>query len=490
METRSRVLLVEDNPALAENVTEILEELDVDVRWASDGRGAIERAKEGFTVALVDVGLPGESGVDLMPRLRALSSDAEIILVTGHGTLESAIAAVRHGAFAYLLKPVDPEALLGAVERALSQVTLRRERTSLSRALGESEALYRGVVENVDALIVSVDPEGRVTFANAYALGVIGETLDEARGRPFAQVFGDPSDTEQTEAVDRVICAGIFRERQCVLRPAKGEKRVVRWTFTSVGDGQDRARVAIGIDVTETLELRRRTAESEALVAVGTLTAGLAHEIRNPLNAAALQLQVLQRRAAKVADEALREKILEPVQLVSVELGRLTTMLNDFLGLARPQAIERERFSIHGLASEVLRVEGPVCETHELHLDVEGDPELAVIGDRDRLRQVLVNLIVNAREAMLGSDTPGERITIAFAPDDADEGRVEVCVQDSGPGLPDDLDPFEPFITTKAAGTGLGLSIVRKIVRMHGSEIVLQNAPGGGALARFSLPRG
>lgn len=287
-----------------------------------------------------------------------------------------------------------------------------------------------------------------------------------------------------------MICAGAFRERQCVLRRASGDKRVVRWTFTSVGDGQEVARVAIGIDVTETLELRRRTAESEALVAVGTLTAGLAHEIRNPLNAAALQLQVLQRRAMKVVDEALREKLLEPVQLVSVELGRLTTMLNDFLGLARPQLIERERFSIHGLASEVLRVEGPVCETHDLRLGVEGDPSLAVVGDRERLRQVLVNLIVNAREAMLGAERSGNTITIGFEEDEADEGRVEVRVQDSGPGLPGDLDPFEPFITTKAAGTGLGLSIVRKIVRMHGSEIVLQNAAGGGALARFTLPRG
>ncbi len=473
MHTASRVLLVEDNVALAENVSEILEDLGVEVRVALDANSALAGAKKhDFDVALVDVGLPGLSGVELVPSLRQACPDSETILVTGQGTLESAIAAVRLGAFAYLLKPVDPGALLGVVERALAQVSLRRERAALSRALSESEALYRGVVENVDALIVSLDPEGRVLFANRSAYEALGGAT-EPQGRRFAEVFGD----------NGIDLRAMVRERQCVLRRADGARRTIRWTFTPVEQEGEVARIAIGVDVTETLELRRRSAEAEALAAIGTLTAGLAHEIRNPLNAASLQLQLLRRRAAKVDDEALRVKLSEPVELVLVELGRLTTMLDDFLGLARPEEVEPERFELRALVHEVARLQAPVCAAHGLSLEERVDDGLFVNGYRYRLQQVLVNLVVNAREAMLGHG--GERIVVA-AYRDAEQVTIEV--HNEGPGLPSGApDPFIPFATTKAAGTGLGLAIARKIVRMHGGDLTLQNGPNGGVVARVTL---
>ncbi|MCB9624200.1 MAG: response regulator [Sandaracinus sp.] len=475
MEAASRVLLVEDNPDLADNVSEILEELGVVVTVAHDGYAAVDAASEGFDVAVVDVGLPGVSGVDLLPKLRHACPDSETILVTGHGTLESAIAAVRHGAFAYLLKPVDPEALLGVVERALAQVSLRRERAFLARALSESETLYRGVVENVDALIVSLDREGRVLFANRSAMHALGDEAD-LRGVRFVDVFGDAS----------MDARGAVRERQCPLVRPDGSTRTIRWTFTPVEQEGDIARIAIGVDVTETLALRKRSTEAEALAAIGTLTAGLAHEIRNPLNAASLQLQLLRRRAAKVEDETLRTKLSEPVELVLVELGRLTTMLDDFLGLARPQEAERERIELEALVRDVTRLQAPLCSSHGLRLEVDVEPELVVVGDRHRLQQVLVNLVVNAREAMLGQGT-GSAISIV-ARREADLVSIEVC--DDGPGLQGEAttDPFAPFVTTKAAGTGLGLAIVRKIARMHGGEVSLRNGAEGGAVARLTLP--
>lgn len=516
MHSASRVLLVEDNEDLAENVSEILEDLGVSVRVVHDGASAIASAAEGFDVAVVDVGLPGVSGVELLPKLRATCPDCETILVTGHGTLESAIGAVRHGAFAYLLKPVDPDALIGVVERALAQVSLRRERAALARALSESENLYRGVVENVDALIVSLDREGRILFANRSALDALGEggarTADrnaDERGVDLAPGRRPPSEAEKRDALagrpfgeessrtlrgrrfvevfgdESMELRALTRERQCLLRRADGSSRTIRWTFTPVEE-RDVSRIAIGVDVTEYLELRKRSTEAEALAAIGTLTAGLAHEIRNPLNAAALQLQLLQRRAAKVADEALRAKLSEPIELVLVELGRLTTMLDDFLGLARPQEVERERVELRELVHGVTRLQAPLCATHGIAIEEELEEGLVVLGDRHRLQQVLVNLVVNAREAMLGHAL-GTRITIVGR---RERGRAVIEVHDEGPGLKSDApnDPFTPFVTTKAAGTGLGLAIVRKIARMHGGDVFLENGTRGGAVARLELP--
>lgn len=512
MQSASRVLLVEDNEDLAENVSEILEDLGVSVRVVHDGASALASAAEGFDVAVVDVGLPGVSGVELLPKLRATCPDCETILVTGHGTLESAIGAVRHGAFAYLLKPVDPDALIGVVERALAQVSLRRERAALARALSESENLYRGVVENVDALIVSLDREGRILFANRSAMEALGAPARHAdeRGVDVASSRRPPSEAEKRDALagrpfgdadssktlrgrrfvevfgdDAMDLRALTRERQCVLRRADGSTRTIRWTFTPVEE-RDVSRIAIGVDVTEYLELRKRSTEAEALAAIGTLTAGLAHEIRNPLNAAALQLQLLQRRAAKVADEALRAKLSEPIELVLVELGRLTTMLDDFLGLARPQEVERERVELRELVHGVTRLQAPLCATHGIAIEEELEDGLVVFGDRHRLQQVLVNLVVNAREAMLGHAL-GTRITIVCR---REQERAVVEVHDEGPGLKSDgpNDPFTPFVTTKAAGTGLGLAIVRKIARMHGGDVFLENGSRGGAVARLVLP--
>ncbi len=167
----TRALVVEDNADLATNVAELLETLDLDVVIASDGEKAVENAKRTeFDLAIVDVRLPGgRSGVDLLPLLRAHSPNSEIILVTGNATVDSAVAAVRHGAFAYVQKPFDSRDFIAIADRALAQVRLRREKEALAEELALSEELYRNVVETVDALIVTLDASLRVVFCNRTA---------------------------------------------------------------------------------------------------------------------------------------------------------------------------------------------------------------------------------------------------------------------------------------------------------------------------------
>jgi two-component system, NtrC family, sensor histidine kinase HydH len=209
---RPRVLVVDDNAALVDNLSEILKEAGYAVRGASSCAAAVPAAREGFDVALVDLRLPDGDGTALAPRLKDLSPDGEVVLLTGFATLESAMAAVRAGACAYLVKPCATQELLVTVELAMRQVRLH------------------------------------------------------------------------------------------------GEKR----------------------------ELSRKAQMAEKLAAVGTMTAGLSHEIRNPLNAAALQLTVLERRLQKLPAEA-QGPLLEPLTLVKDEIRRLDHVLEDFLQFARPR---------------------------------------------------------------------------------------------------------------------------------------------------------
>ncbi len=342
--------------------------------------------------------------------------------------------------------------------------------------LSDSEALHRTVVDAVDACIVGLDQEGAVVFANHASRSLFGDAIE--KGVPFGALFEDRA---AVEARLSACCAGHAPNTWSGAWSAAWQKRQLRWTLSPVSvERSAPAMVAVGVDVTEQLALRRQAAEKEALAAIGVLTAGLAHEIRNPLNAAQLQLQLLRRRAKAGAEV---EKIESRATLVEGELRRLTTLLDDFLGLARPRPLAERAVDVCAILDDVAELEGPLCRTHDITITLACERPLEVYGDADQLRQAVLNLVANARDAIAQAERPG---TIRLEARRRD-GAAYVGVVDDGPGLGAG-DAFEAFHTTKAAGTGLGLSIVRKIVRLHGGEPRLEERPQGGVVASFEIP--
>ena len=339
----AHVLLVDDHEDLVENLTEILEEEGARVSRASRASEALERAKGGFDVALVDIRLPDATGLSLLPTLKQTGDGlSEVLLITGNASLDDAIEAVGQEAYAYVLKPFDPVMLLATVGRALEKVRLQRERRDLER----------------------------------------------------------------------------------------------------------RARIA------------------EKLAAVGTLSAGLAHEIRNPLNAASLQMQLLERRLERSGADP---KLLEPVDTVKREIARLSLLVEDFLRFARPADLYRRRFDVVGLVREIFGLLEPEAERLAIELRQElPDEALHVDGDREKLNQVILNIIRNAMEAL---EETGGTITVSL--DWVDEGMASLKIIDDGPGIPSEIMTriFEPFFSTKPMGTGLGMAICHSLVQQHGGDI-------------------
>jgi signal transduction histidine kinase len=357
---RPRVLVVDDNAALVQNLTETLADAGYSVRSASGWQAALAAARDGFDVALVDLRLPDCDGTVLAPRLKEENPDGEVVMLTGFATLESAVAAVRAGACAYLVKPCATQELLVTVEQAMRQVRLH------------------------------------------------------------------------------------------------GEKR----------------------------ELSRRAQVAEKLAAVGTMTAGLSHEIRNPLNAAALQLSVLERRVQRLPGGE-QAALLDPLHLVRDEIRRLDHILEDFLQFARPREFVPRPVEVVPVLTKVLDFLHGEAERHRVRVERDFGPVPPIAGDDERLRQVVMNLALNALEA-----APGGGWLRVSCRSEPGEGAVEILVDDSGPGIPADLRGriFEPFFTTKAKGSGLGLSIVHAIVAQHGGTIEATGAPGGGARFVLRLP--
>jgi signal transduction histidine kinase len=478
------VLIVDDHAPLAANLRDLLIDLAPGIEITVLGSGALALAlakTHGFDVAVVDVKLPDLSGVDLLPQLRAVAPLGEVVLITGYATLDSALAALRGGAFALLLKSFRPEELRSTVEQALAKVTLRRERDRLERR-------YRALVDVADVIVLGLDARGVVAMANP-KFGVAADVApSDAIGVDLADRWIAAADRERFRvAVASVAASRAPRELEATIvrrDDAKISSRI-RWHLSTDAEDAVALVFAIGVDVTEQRRLERRVANAEAMSTMGTLAAGLAHEIRNPLNAAVLQLHVLARHVEReVADEAARTSMRQRTHVVVGEIKRLARLLGDFLELARPRGLARETIDVDDWIDGVLDLHREEASNRGVELSRSvGVRGLCVEGDREKLRQVLINLIVNALDA-----TPeGGRVEVDAL---ADGTGVRVEVRDTGAGISDDdrAHLFDPFFTTKPGGTGLGLSIVHKIVEQHRGAIDVRSALGLGTQVVVTLP--
>ena len=485
------VLVVDDNRDLADNVAEMVHKLGCDVRAVYSVEGALAAlAERPYKLAIVDLRMPGGGGLAVLSAVKRDCGDAEVVLMTANATVDTAIQAVSEGAFAYLEKPFDPQQLLMLCERALSQVRLRAERMQLRKDLERSEALYREVVDTVSALIFGIDNQGVIRMCNASAAETLRLSREQLCGRPAADFMVSDGAREVLREALRQVRSGVrMADLELPLQTSDGGERLVRFTLSQMdlGRSYDVMVLAVGVDMTDRLELERRASEAQAMASIATLTAGLAHEVRNPLNAATLQLQLLMRQVLKLQDEPVRERFGQRVSIVEMELSRLTKLLDDFLKLARPQRLAMEAVDLRRLMHEVQQLHGVAARERSIDLRVDCAVEPVVVeGDSGMLRQVLVNLLNNALEAVGQAGVVTMRCMV--------QGRSRIAfeLQDDGPGIPQEVRNrlFTPFVTTKEAGTGLGLTIVKRIVDRHGGTITVHSGPPRvGTSIRVVLPR-
>lgn len=453
------VLIVDDHRDLAENVCEILEQgLDTELECsialsAKEASDVCDAESTHLDLAFVDLRLPDADGVQLLGQIKSRCPYAEVVIITGDATVESAIAAVGAGAFSYVLKPFRPTDLVLTAQQALAQVHLTREREILRRELEQSERRHREVVEAVPAFVLALDADGRISIWNRRLEEVTGLSRDQMIGKPGSDLVGEGNRKLSLES---------------------GGHRLVRWQRAELtGPDGKPVTYAMGVDVTDERDMMLRTLRAERLAAVGTLAAGLAHEVRNPLNSATLQLQVLRRRVERGSTSA--EDLLPIVGIVHDEIQRLDRLVTDFLSFAQPRPLRLEPVRIDELVGGLIDLVRPEAESAGVEVKTElraGTGTVAI--EAERMRQVLLNLMRNGVEAM-GRD--GGTLTIRTAPADA-LGNARIEVEDSGPGFPEEAPIFDAFYTTKEAGTGLGLAIAFRIVSDHGGSLTAESRPG------------
>ncbi|RYZ02423.1 MAG: PAS domain S-box protein [Myxococcales bacterium] len=348
----------------------------------------------------------------------------------------------------------------------------RQETRDLGDALAQAEQRYVAAVELAGVIIVGLDREGHIALFNHEAEQVTGYARDEVLGKAFSDVLSvDDGRGTAAERLEQVLAGERTRlVLEACLRTRSGKLRDVIWTWNAAGTVGLGGVVllATGRDVTDEKARDERSRQNERLAAIGTLAAGLAHEIRNPLNGAQLHVSFLERAIKRNQTE---QEMLEATRVVSDEIKRLANLVTEFLDFARPRPPElRPTSLVKAMEHACALVEPAALSAHvEVTCDVPSS-DVEFQADSSKLTQVLLNLLKNAVEA------GGSAVRL--------RGRrgprhVFIDVEDDGPGLPTaDAPIFDAFYSTKEGGTGLGLAITHRIVTDHRGTIDVSSRPG------------
>ena len=375
-----------------------------------------------------------------------------------------------HISLSLLRKPDGtPEGIVGfAID-----VTARRK----------AEEWLEGLIAATQDAVISIDRHARLVRFNPAAEKIFGYSKHEVEGKQVNLLMPEPYASEHDGYIARYEETGVPRAigqiRTVTGRRKSGELFPIELSVTEIAVDEEVHYAAVIRDVSEKVRLHDKAVENERLATIGVTAAKLAHEIGNPLNSMTLSLQLLERRLANTASD---EKAAERVRGLRNEVARLTHLLQEFRNLSRRQNYRLAPTDLNHLVTEVLTAETENYTARGVRIVHDSAPELSFVkADADKLKQVLLNLCKNAVEAM----PDGGTLTVRVQQDG--NNQVHLHITDTGSGIPDDVNIFEPFITTKPEGTGLGLAVVRQIIAAHGGELTYQSALARGTTFTVTL---
>ncbi|MDM4014378.1 ATP-binding protein [Roseiconus lacunae] len=476
MQDQLSILLVEDDEDTRVTLTDVLEIDGNDVLVASTISEAFRLIDEAVAIIILDRKLPDGPAERHIPTLRDLAPQADIVVVTGYADMDSTISAFRSGASDFLIKPINPEALRHTVCRILQskrvELELRQEQQFADRVLSTAEAI-----------VLVLDPEGKIVRFNPYFERLSGRKLDEVRGKEWFATFVPPQDHDLIQHVfSTTTTSGSSSGVINAIITSDGTERQIRWCNTTLEDsaGNLDGVLAVGVDVTDIIDAQEKIAQSERLAAIGQTMASLAHESRNALQRIQSGLELLE---LDIGDDPEATKDLQTVQRAATDLNSLLEEIRSFaapIHLHRVQADCKDIYRRAWRNLESSRV-GRTCEL----IEIDDREHHKTSLDAQRMEQVFRNLFENALAAT--NDPAQIHITLS----QADNGDTVVSVSDNGPGLTRDQAHriFEPFYTTKTRGTGLGMAIVKRIIDAHGGDIIVahRNSPIGGASFQMTI---
>ena len=494
----ARILIVEDDRIVARDIQHQLSRMGhVVVGMSASGEDAVRLAcSQQPDLVLMDIRLEGEmDGIEAARRIR----DAQripIVFLTAYANDEVVQRASLTEPFGYLLKPFEEPQM-----RTVIQMALYKHASDTRLRL--SERRYAATLASIRDGVILCNRDGRVDFMNRAAETMTGWTAAEAAGQPLSAVFVavDEETQEPLEDFSAVVLrSGEFAppERQSRLLPRGGEEPagiVVEERCSAIID--DRGDLVGSILVFRDLTQRRRIAEAlrtaqadlahiGRLTMMGELAAAVAHEVNQPLMAIVTNAGTCLQHLSQPQPDLDRTRVV--VERIVRDAQRAGDVVRSIRALARRTPVDPGWVDISALIADTLELVR--AELRRARVTVETDLRAEppwVHGDRVQLQQLVLNLVMNAIEAMSADDLPERRLRIVTG---SDAGLIRVRVEDSGPGIADaDVDAiFRALYTTKPDGLGMGLSISRSIVELHGGRLTGTPGAAGGSVFEVVLP--
>jgi signal transduction histidine kinase/CheY-like chemotaxis protein len=390
-------------------------------------------------------------------------------------------------------EPRAPDAdAMEAVDLVCVQLGLHLARSHAESALGRARSRLEHVVRNAPIVLFAADSDGRIVLYDGGGVPARRDVTSPMLGRSVFELFA--SRTPGTQAI-----AGCFERARagesftCIVDGADGRRYETRWAPLLDDRGQSAGVIGVGLDVTDLEEAKGQLKESERLridsermASLGTLAAGVAHEINNPLTYVNILVgRLVSLEQANAQDELCRHR-LEMLEEVREGVGRVEQIVRALRMFSRGDEDSHGPVDLHEALESALRMVGHEIRHRAELVRAYGDIP-RVRGSAARLSQVFLHLLVNAAQSMPEGEAHTNQLRVSTRT--LDDGRVAVEIVDSGTGIPRELVGriFEPFFTTKriGQGSGLGLSICRGIVNAMGGEISVESELGHGS--RFSV---
>ena len=494
----TRILLVDDEESIRTMMRMTLELDGYHVLTAENGHRAVETYKrESPEIVLLDVRMPEMDGIEVLRRIKDIDSDAEVIIISGHGDMDMAVECLRHDASNFLTKPVGDELLSLTLKRSLEKLALKQKLKQYTRNLEtlvreaneELERTYQfreNIIENCPDALVYVRKRGEILIFNSAAEKLLGYRKSEVIGKMNILDMYPPGEARKIMKdlkSDYFGGPGILQKRQVMLVAKNGEHIPVYISAAIIFErGLEAGSLGVFTDLREKLKLEKQLLRSEKLSSLGKLSAGIAHEINQPLTGILTFAHLLLK---KFQDDEPTRKDLE---IIVRETTRIRGIVQGILDFAREMPMQKKPMRVEQVLDQTLQIVIRQQRFFGIALIKEyGEKVPEIVIDSNLLEQVFMNIILNALEAMHGAGV----LTVRTR---RDKEFVEIDFKDTGTGMPEEIIDkiFDPFFTTKDStegmGMGLGLAVSYGIVRNHNGDILVQSKQGEGTTFTIKLP--
>jgi len=537
----SKLLLIDDEEGIRKVFSISLKSDGYDVATAASGQQGIDLfQQEFFPIVLTDIKMPGMDGIEVLRRVKEINPEVEVIVITGHGDMESAIQSLHLGASDFLTKPISNQllsiALKRAEERLRTKKTLNKYANDLWNMVREQTEEIKRRYEFEDKLvqrsidgIVATDKERNIIIFNSAAEEMFGYTENEVKGTMNAGDFYPEGITQKISDVfagkDRKA-SDIFVGDEASVIAKSGKAVPVRFSCAMLYEG-DKPIGSVGFfqDIREIKRLEKELIKSERLAAIGQTIAGLAHGIKNILNglkggvyivntalkkgaagwseedkidysntsALPLQSRFLKRAADITAErERQQKKMKTGWDMVERNIHKVADFVMDLLTYSKEREPEYEKYNPNIIADEVCDLMESKAKECDVDLIRDVDREMGEIYlDPKGIHSCLLNLVSNAIDACIFDSDTQKQWHVKVRTRCEKKSCVAFEVIDNGCGMDEETQSkiFAEFFSTKGGrGTGLGLLVTQKIVNEHGGTMDVASQPGKGTVFTIRLP--